>query len=61
MSGPTSVPAPAVAQAAEKPAAQLVKIDGIVPVRIAAIERMQNPQTGQWSEWQMINVTPVQR
>jgi hypothetical protein len=55
-------PMPAVAQAAEpKAAPQLVKIDGIVPIRVAAVERMQNPQTGQWSEWQTINVTPVQR
>src|SRR4051812_30678735 len=53
---------PAVAQAADaKPVPQLVKIDGIIPVRIAAVERMQNPQTGQWSEWQTINVTPLQR
>jgi len=56
-----AAPTPAMAQAADqKPAAQLVKIDGIVPVRIAAVERMQNPQTGQWSEWQTINVIPLQ-
>ena len=36
-------------------AVQTVKIDGVVPVRIAAVERLQNPQTGQWSEWQPIN------
>ena len=55
-------PAPALAQAADpKAGVQTVKIDGIVPVRIAAVERMQNPQTGQWSEWQPVNVLVTQR
>jgi hypothetical protein len=54
-------PAAAVAQADPKPAAQVVKVEGIVPIRIAAVERMQNPQTGQWSEWQQLNVLPLQR
>jgi hypothetical protein len=55
-------PAPAVAQAADaKPAAQVVRIEGIVPVKLAAVERMQNPQTGQWSEWQPVITTPIQR
>lgn len=54
-------PATAVAQADPKGApAQLVRVEGIVPIRIAAVERMQNPQTGQWSEWQAINTAPQQ-
>ena len=54
-------PAAAVAQADPKAAGtpQVVKVEGIVPIRIAAVERMQNPQTGQWSEWQAINTTPT--
>jgi hypothetical protein len=48
-----TAPPPALAADA-KPDVQTVKVEGVVPVRIAAVERLQNPQTGQWSEWQAI-------
>ncbi len=50
--GKPAMTATAHAQGAAGP--QLVRVDGVVPVRIAAIERLQDTQTGQWSEWQTI-------
>jgi hypothetical protein len=50
----TSTVAVAAPAADPKAAVQTVKVEGVIPVRIAAVERLQNPQTGQWSEWQPI-------
>lgn len=40
-------------------AVQTVRVDGVVSVRLSSIERRQDPQTGEWAEWQVISTREI--